>query len=152
MGQILQGIPVAKAIGALPPEVQRVASNLGHAQIRYETAVAGMRAGSSPQMYDRFRKIVGNLEDPSTPAALRALANDMQQGLLLEQKDAAGMGFQVPAITLRPEVDPNAKKPDAKKGTVAPSGQQGGSTQQGATQMRLPDGTIVTRQPDGTYR
>ena len=90
----MQGTPWASAIKFLEPHEQDVATRLRHAQLRYETSMAGLRGAGSPQMYDRFQKIVGQVYGATTPAALNALSRSMADFLQDWQKSEVSGGRQ----------------------------------------------------------
>lgn len=78
---ILQNQPVTRGVQFISDQEQQLATDIGHAQIRYEASMAGLRGAGSPQMYDRFLKIVGPMDRASSPAAWTRLADLMDQHL-----------------------------------------------------------------------
>ena len=88
---------------ALAPEAAAINTHIGHAQLRYENAMAGVRGASSTTLYPVFQAIMGNLGDINTPTKLRQLANDLQQAALIGQRDMAAARYQGIPLHFRPE-------------------------------------------------
>src|SRR5205085_1825710 len=70
--------PVARGVQFLSNDEQEIATQLGHAQLRYETAMAGLRGAGSPQMFPRFQAMIGSVDKATTPASLNRLAYMME--------------------------------------------------------------------------
>lgn len=99
--KILQGLPVAEVSQQLTAQEQDLLSRLGHAQMRYEKALAGVRGAASPQMYDRIKKIFGSPTSATTPDGLEGLANALDHFMQTEQGAEASSGrpvIQAPSL------------------------------------------------------
>jgi hypothetical protein len=111
-----QGVPFLSSIGFLTPEEQGIATRLRHAQLRYEAAISGLRGAGSPQMYERFQRIIGPFYGATTPAALEALSGSMADYLNdLQKYETAGGRQGFPGV-----ISPRPQRPSIGGAPAAP--------------------------------
>lgn len=100
--QMLNNVPIANASPQVSPDEQDIITRLQHLQLRYESAMGGLRAAGSPQFYDRMKSIFGGVDKATVGSGLRSLAGELR-GFLENLSEVEGSQGKRPLPAVAPK-------------------------------------------------